>query len=115
MYPFIDIIYPIAVMAHNSGELTIARGGDAIRIGDRYQLVKYGEVMVDPYTKEALAREETPVGTVEITYVAPKISHAKVLNCTADLQGLKPREYILRPMPQVKNVKKAPATMTPNW
>lgn len=110
-----DIIYPLAPIAFKNGILTIARGGDSMRIGQKYQLIKYGEVMMDPYTKEALAREEHPVGTVEITDVAPKLSHAKVLDCSVDLHGLQPREYILRPLAQPKTVKKAPATMTPNW
>ena len=110
-----DIIYPLAPIAFRNGILTIARGGDSMRVGQKYQLIKYGEVMMDPYTKEALAREEHPVGTVEITDVAPKLSHAKILDCSVDLQGLQPREYILRPLAQPKPVKKAPATMTPNW
>lgn len=118
----VDVIYPIMVMAQQSGVLTLARGGDALKVGQRFELVRYGEVLMDPYTNEALAREEIRVGEVEIVDVAPKISHAKVLRCDVDLNGLQPRQFILRPAPASqpgaetgKSGKPRPKTMQPKW
>lgn len=124
----VDVIYPIMPVRYQPGAedtpgmLTLARGGDALTPGQRFQLVQYGEVMMDPYTNEPLAREEIPVGEVEIVDVAPKISHAKVLSCTVDLNGLQPRQFILRPTPKAPPGTKAdkphtprPKTMQPHW
>ncbi len=118
----VDVIYPIAVLSHQGGTLTLARGGDALAAGERFQLVRYGEVLMDPYTNEPLAREETCVGEVEIVDVAPKLSHARVLRCDVDLNGLEPRQFVLRPMPKAasgtgadKSGKLRPKTMQPKW
>ncbi|MCD8339278.1 MAG: hypothetical protein LUC43_03630 [Burkholderiales bacterium] len=112
-----DVIYPIIVIDFdNNDRLTLAQGGSTLKEGDKYRLVRYGKIQVDPYTGEKIAREEIPVGDVQITDVTPKLAHAQVLNSTVDLRDMGPREYILRAYPpEEKSAKPRPKTMTPNW
>lgn len=114
-----NIIYPLMVVAFNNGVVTLAQGGDTIKVGDTYDLVKYGKVLKDPYTGEALARDEIKVGQVRITDVSPKISHASVLKSSVNLEDLAPREYILRALPKedasLQSKKKIIKTQQPKW
>ena len=111
----VDIIYPAAVVACQNGIITIARGGDTMKTGQRFYLIKYCEGIMDPYTGEPLAREEIRVGEVEIIDVSPKLSHAKVIRTSVELSGLEPRQYILRPLQEQPKKPSRPATMTPKW
>lgn len=112
-----DIIYPILVVANNNGILTIARGGDSIKVGQQFNLVKYGNIIKDPYTNEAIGRDELKIGVVEITDVTPKLSHAKILQSDTEIITVNTREYILRPIPVQANAKKKEPvkTMKPKW
>lgn len=115
-----NIIFPIPVLDYANGLLTIGRGGSGIRKGEEYTLVRYGKLLQDPYTGESGARDEIPVGRVKITDVAPKISHAKVLECAEELKDLAPREFILRaeeelPAQEKPTKIKSTKTMTPAW
>lgn len=111
----VDIIYPAAVVAYRNGIITIARGGDTMKAGQGYHLIQYGEGIIDPYTGEPLAREEIRVGKVEIIDVSPKLSHARVVHASVDLNGLEPRQYILRPIQEIPQKPDRPKTMTPKW
>lgn len=113
-----NIIYPIMALAYNNGTLTLSQGGDTVKVGDVYNLVKYGKVLEDPYTGEPLARDEIKVGQVRISDVSPKISHASVIKSNVDLVGLVPREYILRALPREEaqqTKKKVVKTQQPKW
>ena len=91
-----ETIYPLAAIAFENGELVIAQGGETIKPGDRYALMRQGAIRKDPYTGEQMGRNETPVGEVRITRVTPKMSYAQVIKCSVDLKGMAPREYLLR-------------------
>lgn len=110
-----DIIYPIAVLDCSGDRLTLAQGGETMKVGSRYKLIKYGKVLTDPYTQEKLARDEMEVGEVEISDVSPKISHATVLSTRTNLEGLAPREYILRAIPTSNQTKQKSITRKPKW
>ena len=113
-----DIIYPLMVVAYNDGHVTLAQGGNTVKVGTRYKLIKYGKVLTDPYTQEPLARDEIQVGEVEISDVSPKISHAVVLNSKVKLDDLAPREYILRAAPEKESQgakTQKPKTQQPKW
>lgn len=109
-------IYPMAAIAFKNGTLTIAQGGTTLKVGERFTLVRQGAIQRDPYTKEQLGREETPVGTARITRVTPKLSYAKVEQCDVDLNSMAPREYLLRPLEEAAGgAKAAPKTQQPAW
>jgi curli biogenesis system outer membrane secretion channel CsgG len=91
-------IYPFVVEAIEGDKLVIGTGGDLLEVGDRYQLIQYGQKIIDSYTKESLGRKETIIGMVEVTETTSKMSYAKILNNPAkDLNLIfKPKGFILR-------------------
>jgi len=80
----LNSIFPIRVIDFNGGTLTLGQGGDTLRKGDQYKLIKLGKQMVDPYTKESLGRVESEIGIITIKEVQAKQSTATVtrLNIT---------------------------------
>jgi len=84
-----DTAYPITLVGERSGagEVALNQGGDRLKLGSRYQVIALGETIQDPQTGEKLGRAEVPVGLVEIVRVAPKMSHAKVLEETRPLEA----------------------------
>lgn len=119
----VNNIYPLMPVAYANGLFTIAQGGDTVQIGQIYTLIKQGNIIYDPYTKEAVAKEEFIVGTVEITQVTPKICYAKIRESTLsenDLRNVTERQYILRPIDMreqaaMQRPRTPPPTQTPNW
>lgn len=116
-----DIIYPLMPLHYRDGVLVIPQGGTSVKVGERYRLIKYGEFLHDPYTKELAGRDEIPVGMVEIIDVTPKTSRARVLECSVDLSTIEPRQYILRLLVKEntkhgkKAKKAAQPTQQPAW
>jgi hypothetical protein len=84
-----DTAYPITLVGERSeaGEVALNQGGERLKPGARFQVIALGETIRDPQTKEILGREELPAGLVEIVRVAPKMSHAKVLEETRRLEA----------------------------
>ena len=94
-----NAIYPIRIININGGVLTLGQGGKTIERGERYSLNRLGKRLFDPYTKESLGYEETPVGTVVITSVRAKQSKATVESFDGpDISALTGYEYVVRPM-----------------
>lgn len=117
-----NIIYPIVALDYSNGRISLSQGGTSMRVGRVYTLNRYGKVQYDPYTKEAMAREEIPVGTVRIVSVSPKISYAQILSCSVDLDGMAPKEYVLRAQPSDSETSasgtvgvQVQPTMVPAW
>ncbi len=115
-----DITFPILVLSHDNGILTLARGGDSIRVGQQYNLIQYGKVLMNPYTNEAIAKDEIVIGKVEIIDVAPKFSHAKILHSNVELTIVNTNQYIVRLIDAQhgqnnKKEKNKVKTMQPNW
>ena len=90
-------IYPVSVLSsQQDGTLTLNQGGQTVQVGRYYRLVKLGKDLIDPYTKEALGREEIYLGKIEIVSTTAKTALAR------QLTGTKPTEIrsgslILRP------------------
>jgi len=74
----INAIYPLLLVAIDGEVVTLNQGGDTIKVGSIYELYRYGDKIVDPYTRESLGRSETLVGEVKIERVNPKTSLAKI-------------------------------------
>ncbi len=91
-----ETIYPIAALGFENGELIVAQGGETIKPGDIYSLMRQGSIRKDPYTGEQMGRNETSVGEVRITRVTPKMSYAQIVKCSVELKNMAPREYLLR-------------------
>jgi len=94
-----NAIYPIRIIAIDGDVLTLGQGGKTIKRGERYSLIRLGERLYDPYTKESLGYEETAVGTVMITTVRAKQSKAEIETLNgADIAALTGHEYVVRPI-----------------
>ena len=94
-----NAIYPIRIIAIDGDILTLGQGGKTIERGERYSLIRLGERLYDPYTKESLGYKETAVGTVMITTVRAKQSKAEIETLNgADIAALTGYEYVVRPM-----------------
>jgi hypothetical protein len=93
----LNAIYPIAVIAAEGRALTLNQGGVTVKNGRRYNLIKLGGPMVDPYTGEQLGRHETDVGVVEITGVTSQMASAKLLSGSEEI--LSAGDLLVRPMP----------------
>lgn len=119
----VDNIYPLMPVAYKNNRLTIPQGGETVAIGQQYIMIKYGDIIYDPYTGEAIGRDETHVGKVEIIQVSPKLSYAKIVDTIlsdAELIALKERQYILRPFETPKGANGKPKqepvqTQQPAW
>jgi len=69
-------IYPLRVVnVLGPNSVVLNQGADTIKVGQTYSANVLGNMAFDPYTKEPLGRVETPVGTVRISRVDPKLSY----------------------------------------
>ncbi len=103
-YKILEAIYPFVVESYENNLLTIGTGGDMIEVGQRFKLIKYGDKIIDSYTKESLGRKETQVGIIEITEVTSKMSYAKVINLSNKnaFDNFKPKSMIIRSLPNTR-------------
>ncbi|MCL6271270.1 CsgG/HfaB family protein [Sansalvadorimonas sp. 2012CJ34-2] len=86
-------IYPMRVVGMNGDQVILNQGGKTLNTGDVYHIYALGEKIVDPYTKEVLGRDETPIARVRIARVTAKMSYADVIKGDVeDIQKL----YIAR-------------------
>lgn len=114
-------VYPVMAIAYSpDGVFTINQGGDTIKAGQQFNVRVYGEMLVDPYTKEELGRSEKTIGMMEITEVMPRFAFAKVLelNSMADINALVTQNnIILRPVaPKApEKTPPPPAKNQPKW
>ncbi len=89
-----DRIFPPRVIAISGDEASINRGeGTGIEVGQIWKAYALGEEMIDFDTGENLGREETEIGTIEITQVLPKFSKGKVLSDLGIERGQVSRPY----------------------
>ena len=93
----LNAIFPVYVLSVEGDRLTLGQGGDTIKKGAVYSLVKLGKEIIDPYTQERLGQSESIVGSVRIIDTQSKLSTAKVLKLDIGLDTLMSDEFIVRP------------------
>jgi len=87
-------IFPPRVIAISADQASINRGeGTDIAVGQIWKAYALGEEMIDFDTGEVLGREETEIGTIEITQVLPKFSKGVVLEDLGIERGQVARPY----------------------
>ena len=91
-------IYPIAVVAANKNNVTLNSGGDFLKKGSMYKVVKFGKELIDPYTKEKLGREEIDIGEIKLTEINAKTSKAKIIKGNEDIAKGFSDGLIIRPL-----------------
>ena len=97
----VNAIYPVSVVSSVGDQVTLGQGGKTIRMGDKYNLVRYGNKIIDPHTKESLGREEIVIGVLKITNVQSKTSTAKFVDSSKSISSsFSAKTYIVRPFPR---------------
>ena len=97
----VNSIYPVSVVSNTGNQFTLGQGGKTIRVGEQFNLVRYGKDIFDPHTKESLGREEIVVGVLKITNVQSKTSTAKILESDTSISSsFSSNTYIARPFPR---------------
>ena len=91
-------IYPIAIVAANKNNVTLNSGGDFLKKGSEYKVVKLGKELIDPYTKEKLGREEIDIGEIKLTEINAKTSKAKIIKGNEDIVKGFSDGLIIRPL-----------------
>ena len=91
-------IYPIAIVAANKNNVTLNSGGDFLKKGSMYKVVKLGKELIDPYTKEKLGREEIDIGEIKLTEINAKTSKAKIIKGNEDIAKGLSDGLIIRPL-----------------
>lgn len=91
-------IYPIAIVAANKNNVTLNSGGDFLKKGSMYKVVKLGKELIDPYTKEKLGREEIDIGEIKLTEINAKTSKAKIIKGNEDISKGFSDGLIIRPL-----------------
>ena len=105
----LNAIFPVYVLSVDGDQLTLGQGGGTIRKGAVYSLVKLGEEIIDPYTRESLGQSEKNVGSVQIVDTQSNLSTAKVLKLSIGLDALMRHDFIVRPRKGVSAAKKREA------
>jgi curli biogenesis system outer membrane secretion channel CsgG len=94
----VNSIYPIRIISISGDSVTLGQGGSTVRKGQKYKIVKLGNKLIDPYTKEIIGREEKEIGELVIQEVQSKISNAKIISTTVDLnKEFSETDFIVRP------------------
>ena len=93
----LNAIYPITVVSIEGELLVLGQGGGTIKVGDQLKLVKYGNKIIDPYTKESLGFSEIEIGVVQVISVQAKTSTAEIVQASIDVSSEQSR-MIVRPI-----------------
>jgi hypothetical protein len=93
----VNAIFPISVLNVDGELLTLGQGGDTVRSGGVYNLVRLGKRMTDPHTGESLGRTETRVGSVKVIDTQSKMSTGKILKLMISRRSLLRDDFIIRP------------------
>ncbi len=74
-------LYPVKVAHYNanSGVVTLNRGRDALKVGQKLKVFSVGEAIIDPDTGEQLGSDEEQIGLIQITETRSKLSRASIL------------------------------------
>jgi hypothetical protein len=100
----INAIYPIVVTSVHGKTVNLSQGGGTVKIDQKMELIKYGDMVIDPYTKESLGREEIQIGMVQITKVQSKMAQAKIITSSIELAAeFAPKRFIVRPIKEKKH------------
>ena len=74
-----------SIVKADANQVFINIGGDAVGIGDRFQVMRMGEELIDPDTGISLGGSMTSLGELEIAQVQEKFSIARPVSVSGDL------------------------------
>ena len=88
--------FPVTVVALDGTNVVLSQGGQALREGARYSMVRMGTEMKDPQTGQSLGRMESPCCELVLDRVTPNLSYGHLENVKGSLEGLPPAGLQLR-------------------
>lgn len=101
-----DQIYPLTIVGQQGDEVILSEGSSTLKEGQRYQVFRRLEKIVDPYTNELTGWSEELCCEVEITRVTTRLSYGTLSKLKSEFLGpIKPKTFMLR---QIKNTNVAP-------
>ena len=74
-----------SIVKADANQVFINIGGDAVGIGDRFQVMRMGEELIDPDTGISLGGSMTSLGELEVAQVQEKFSIARPVSVSGDL------------------------------
>lgn len=99
----INSIYPIFVSSVRGKTVYLAQAGNTLKTGQKMKLIKYGNPIIDPYTKESLGKEEIQIGMVRVTDVQAKVAQARIIKSSTNLVAeFSPKSFIVRPVKETQ-------------
>ena len=98
----LNAIMPIYVLGISGDKLTVGQGGDTLKEGANFSLMRLGEEIRDPYTGESLGQMESKVGTVAVESVQAKTAIVKIVKLGIPQDQLFSSDFIIRPMKSKK-------------
>lgn len=92
-------VYPVKIVGINTnGVVMLNYGEPVLSQGDRLDVFKLGDEMIDPDTEEILGQEKELVGKIQVVSVSHAVSKAKVLDVIGELsEGMVARKDSKRP------------------
>ena len=93
----LNAIFPIYVLAVDGENVTLGQGGDTVKKGAVYTLVRLGKDLIDPHTEEPLGRTEKTVGSIRVTDTQSRMSTGRLLKLTISKASLLKGDFIVRP------------------
>ena len=90
-----DYVYPISVISLDNNMVTINRGGKSVRVGDRFNLIRLGESLTDPDSKEKLGRKESIIGEIELRTIKNKYSIGTVFEVSDRFEQMQNIENLI--------------------
>jgi len=92
-------VYPVTIVGINTNGMVMLNYGEPVLSqGDRLDVFKLGDEMIDSDTEEILGQEEELVGKIQVVSVSHAVSKAKVLDVIGELsEGMVARKDSKRP------------------
>jgi len=73
-----------SIIKAQGGQVWLNLGEDVVAVGDKLNIMRKGEELIDPDTGISLGSSDTRLGTVEVIQVQPQFSIAKALSMSAN-------------------------------
>ena len=74
-----------SIVKADANQVFLNIGGDAVGVGDRFQVMRMGEELIDPDTGISLGGSMTSLGELEVAQVQEKFSIARPVSISGDL------------------------------
>lgn len=110
-----DQIYPLTIVGKQGDEVIISEGSSTLKVGQKYEVYRRLEKIIDPYTNELTGWSEELCCEVEITRVTTRLSYAQITKQKIELaESIKPKTLMLKEIKlRQSEPKKAPPAQKP--